>query len=273
MNRPLFQAIPYQTPLSLYQALDLSAWSILLHSANSDTPFENTNRYSYICLEPFETQLYFLEDLGNNPDILKQLKLQLKNKNHQLGTIPNLPPFQTGLAGFLSYDLGVANEPSLILNKQLKSKLESTSNQNLDLPVLAVGFYHLIISFDHQTQKSWIISSGKEAQDNLNTLFEKIQNQSNPSQLNKTFSQKPTLASGPVTSNLTQTQYHKTIQSGIDYIRHGDIFEVNLAQKFTVQLDPNTKPIDIYKKLNQINPAPFSALFQLPHCTIISASP
>jgi para-aminobenzoate synthetase component 1 len=55
------------------------------------------------------------------------------------------------------------------------------------------------------------------------------------------------------------------------YIIDGDIFEVNISQRFETEL--TIPSFELYKKLRAINPAPFASYFGFEDVTIVSASP
>jgi para-aminobenzoate synthetase component 1 len=55
------------------------------------------------------------------------------------------------------------------------------------------------------------------------------------------------------------------------YIAAGDVYQVNLSCRFDAGLKgPST---ELYRRLRQINPAPFACLLKFPHVEIISSSP
>jgi len=56
-----------------------------------------------------------------------------------------------------------------------------------------------------------------------------------------------------------------------DYIRAGDCYQVNLAQKFTVEIECD--PWRIYRQLHDLNPAPVSAYLDFGDLQVISISP
>ena len=57
-----------------------------------------------------------------------------------------------------------------------------------------------------------------------------------------------------------------------EYIYAGDVFEVNLAQRFKC-IFSNKNSTDLYLKLRDSNPAPFSAYVNIGETTILSSSP
>ena len=58
------------------------------------------------------------------------------------------------------------------------------------------------------------------------------------------------------------------------YIREGDVFQVNLSRRWHAQLRPGAAPVDVYRALRRANPAPFGGLARLgAHHSIVSSSP
>jgi para-aminobenzoate synthetase component 1 len=76
-------------------------------------------------------------------------------------------------------------------------------------------------------------------------------------------------------SNFQPDGYHKAVARAIEYIAAGDIFQVNLSQRLTVEDAP--APLAIYRALRRRNPAWFAAYLAFraggQDCTILSASP
>ncbi|BAF61595.1 aminodeoxychorismate synthase component I [Candidatus Vesicomyidisocius calyptogenae] len=58
-----------------------------------------------------------------------------------------------------------------------------------------------------------------------------------------------------------------------EYIKAGDVFQVNLSRQWQYHLTNDITPTQIYQALKKTNPAPFSALVQLQTFSIISSSP
>ena len=58
-----------------------------------------------------------------------------------------------------------------------------------------------------------------------------------------------------------------------DYIRAGDVFQVNLSRGWQAEFAAPVPPASLLAQLMQRNPAPFSALLQLDEWAIVSSSP
>ena len=74
-----------------------------------------------------------------------------------------------------------------------------------------------------------------------------------------------------VTSNFSREQYLAMVERGIEYIRAGDVFQVNLSQRLLAPA--KTDSVSLYLKLRERNPAPFAGYFDLGDFQIVSASP
>ncbi|PZP57235.1 MAG: aminodeoxychorismate synthase component I, partial [Micavibrio aeruginosavorus] len=71
----------------------------------------------------------------------------------------------------------------------------------------------------------------------------------------------------------TREEYKQDIQTVINYIHAGDVFQVNLAQKFTAELPDYFNPYAHYLHLRKVNPAPFSSFMRIDNIVLSSTSP
>jgi para-aminobenzoate synthetase component 1 len=72
-------------------------------------------------------------------------------------------------------------------------------------------------------------------------------------------------------SNFTKEDYILAIKKAKEYIRKGDIYQVNLSQEFRAKTD--LPGFAIYKRLRQISPSYFSAYLDCQDFQILSSSP
>jgi para-aminobenzoate synthetase component I len=77
--------------------------------------------------------------------------------------------------------------------------------------------------------------------------------------------------SAPLRSNFTAQQYIRSVSKVREYIAAGDVFQVNLSQRFEAAL--RIPPYELYSRLRRLNPAPFASYLNFPAVTIVSASP
>lgn len=257
--------------IELFEHFQNYPYSFLLDSANSQHDF---GRYSFFGFSPFlvfkskgkEVEIIspqkrtFLE--GNPWEILANLF-----SRYQGAPLDKLPfPFSCGAVGYFSYDLG-----------RYLEEIPEYANDDLNLPECYLGFYDNVVIFDHWEKKSWICATNKTKLQN----FEKkvLLNQESSSEvLSPTFLglceyQRSNLGSEKVRGNFTYRGYLKAIKKAKDYIAAGDIYQVNLSQRFMVDDAEPFVPWEVYKTLRRINPAPFACYLNFPEVKIVSASP
>ena len=121
------------------------AFSRLPHCLFLDSALRHPRlgRFSFLAADPFET----IEVPADGGDALGTLGQRLASLTAQ--TVPDLPPFQGGAAGLFSYDL----------NRSLE-RLPAPGFDEFGVPALAVGLYDVVLAFDHQAERAWLISQG-----------------------------------------------------------------------------------------------------------------
>lgn len=73
------------------------------------------------------------------------------------------------------------------------------------------------------------------------------------------------------TPALAPGQYEEMVLKAKDYIAAGDIFQVVLAQRFSLPFA--LPPVDLYRALRRINPSPFLYFLDMPGFALIGSSP
>ncbi|MBL7119263.1 MAG: aminodeoxychorismate synthase component I [Dehalococcoidia bacterium] len=245
---------------------------------------ENLGRYSFIGSDP----LLILKSHGDNLTFVSP-KGRERRKGNPFEALGELlqeysiepshspTPFVGGAVGYFSYDLCHFIE-----------RLPSTAVDDLQLPECCLAFYDLTITFDHLEGKAYIASTGfpeREEEKRLKRAARRIQEMKArlltqrsksslqpPSSIEDSIYQESSGAAGiTLRSNFTHHQYLKAVETAREYIAAGDIFQVNLSQRFEADL-PVT-PYELYEHLRHINPAPFAAYLNFDEVTVVSASP
>ncbi len=233
---------------------------------------QKLGRYSFMGSDPFLVlrtrgdEITLLRDgveekrRGNPFDVVGELL-----KTYAVDGSKSPVPFTGGAVGYFSYDLCHFIE-----------KLPTKAIDDLNLPECYLGFYDAIVAFDHQENKTYIISSGFPEMDEEKILHRA---QDRISELRNLIM----LAPPPVTtqaktgkglklkSNFSHTGYLEAVSKSREFICAGDIFQVNLSQR--LEVDINVPPYELYKRLRQINPAPFANYFGFEGVSIVGASP
>ncbi|EXX91283.1 aminobenzoate synthetase, partial [Paenibacillus darwinianus] len=76
---------------------------------------------------------------------------------------------------------------------------------------------------------------------------------------------------GVVHSNVTKAQFIANVEKAKEYIRAGDIFQVVLSQRFSI--DTEVDPLHVYRVLRTMNPSPYMYYLKLDEEIIVGTSP
>ncbi|WP_020648741.1 aminodeoxychorismate synthase component I [Solimonas variicoloris] len=87
----------------------------------------------------------------------------------------------------------------------------------------------------------------------------------------------PSGPSAPVTAVVADeedaTRYLDGVTRVLDYLRAGDVFQVNLSRRWDVRVDARLNAADLYASLRERNPAPFAGLMRWGDLAVLSSSP
>jgi para-aminobenzoate synthetase component 1 len=72
-------------------------------------------------------------------------------------------------------------------------------------------------------------------------------------------------------SNFSRDAYYRAVLRAKEYIAAGDIYQVNLSQRFQCEVDAS--PTELYSALRAANPAPYCAYLDIGEAQILSTSP
>jgi para-aminobenzoate synthetase component 1 len=162
---------------------------------------------------------------------------------------PGIPPFQGGLIGFIGYDL----------SQLLERRTSPLAPPDSRLPLIRFGLYDWAVMADHAegTVGLWVFNVlGGETEAHLRERLERL-----TCHLSKTPAPPPrTSLESPILSNFTRSDYLCAVDRALEYIRAGDIYQVNLSQRFSAS--GRIEPLDLYLRLKRTSPAPFSAYLQ-----------
>jgi len=255
--------IPYQENSALiFNKIAHLPWAIFLDSGQPQSEF---GHYDVMVANPFVkvvTRGDVTEVIDANgvtstrDDPFETLKKAMAP--HQISKTEL--PFEGGALGYFAYDLGRRVE-----------KLPVVAADAEQLPEMMVGIYDWAVVVDHRLKRAYLVSHAKNAATPkewpaLCALFEAPCGGLNASVFAVTSA---------LTSNLTPTAYHQAFEKIQRYIQAGDCYQVNLAQRFSVQASGSGWAA--YQTLREISPAPFMAYMNLQdnysEIEVLSASP
>lgn len=144
-----------------------------------------------------------------------------------------------------------------------------------DFAAIHAALLDVVLSFDHRDHKCWIVSTGWPEQDAVrrserahSRAEEFVELLAAPTSHQNVFA-----GNAAWHSNFTREQYIAAVRRVIDLIFAGDVFQANIAQRFSASLPSSFDPLVFYCQLRKLNPAPFAALLRYGTLTIASSSP
>jgi len=272
-RQPMVQQLPFHvTPLQAFELFRDKPFCFFL---DSGMDVQRLGRYSFIGCDPFmvlhsrgnrstiQTATGQQSIIGDPFQILEGLLTTYK-----LDSIGLPIPLAGGVVGYFGYDLCHFIE-----------RLPTRAVDDLQLPECYLGFYDAVVAFDLLEGEAYIISSGfpeldetrrqlraKARLDELSALLAESRLSDNTLRTEKSGQDWVSLH-----SNFTQEAYLRAVETARQYIIAGDIFQVNLSQRFETRLA--ITPYELYRRLRRINPAPFASYFDFGQMAIVSASP
>ena len=235
---------------------------------DSAVTLELLGRYSYVTCDPFSSCIVAEGQVRCNGEALEGdpwAVLRTLLAKYPQEYRPDLPPFQGGAAGFLAYDL----------NRTLE-RLPVPAIPGQRLPQAILHFYDVVVSYDHRDQRCWIVSTGWPEQDPARRS-ERARRRADEFAGLLSCPKSPRNDTpgkvGPWQSNFSREGYITAVQRVIDFILAGDVFQANIAQRFSASLSSSFDPFVFYYQLRTLNPAPFAALLRYGELTIASSSP
>ncbi|MBS0847115.1 aminodeoxychorismate synthase component 1 [Citrobacter sp. JGM124] len=253
---PAFHILPWQTDAvqHYFQGVSHHPWAMMLHSGSSRHPY---SRFDIMVADPRATLVTrgkltqinrdgHLTESDDCPLVLLQNTLD----SYGFCAEPQEQyPFCGGALGLLGYDLGRHFE-----------NIPEQAEKSLNTPDMAIGIYDWALIADNHLKRLTLVSFGDIEQRLafLNTL---------PS----SRARLPFSLTSPWQSNMSREQYGVKFGKIQEYLRSGDCYQVNLAQRFSARYQGDEW--SAFEKLNQVNQAPFSAFLRLPDSAILSLSP
>ncbi|MCW2484931.1 aminodeoxychorismate synthase component 1 [Candidatus Symbiopectobacterium sp. NZEC127] len=253
---PDYHSLPYQPDalLRLFAPFADQPWAMLLHSGFAD---HQHNRFDIMVADPVTT----LTTRGDETLITRAdgtqcstqdpfllVRQEMARAGISAHAHPDMP-FQGGALGLFGYDLGRRVET-----------LPSRAQQDIHLADMAVGIYDWALIADHQRQTLTLLTYENHAA-RLAWLF------APPDTATHDDFQLTT----PWQSNMTREAYGTRFQRIQAYLRAGDCYQVNLAQRFSAGYRGDEW--QAFLSLSGANRAPFSAFIRLPEHCVISVSP
>lgn len=208
----------------------------------SNTKNEKTGRYSIL----FAKSKKIIK--ANNQKQLTALfnKVDKKVKKHNTDDLP----FHSGWFLYLSYASVIAWENAL-------TGIQHDNRQPLALAIRCKS----AIIIDHIKDQYWLVANSKKRLKKLTQIIKK------QSHITVSFKNHLLLQNDDIEA------YIQNVDTAKDYIKQGDVYQVNLARNWQVKSDEKIDALELYTTLSIHNPAPFAGFLHSKDFSVISSSP
>jgi anthranilate synthase component 1 len=246
-------------------------------------------RYSFLGFDPILTVIFenghavinnrddgqTTQQLISNPikflhDLLSQYtkaleKLRDRATSQEIPTIEKFIrqcrelPFAGGLAGYLGYN-----------SCHYLEKIPQQTKDALMVPEGYYGLYDVVLVFDHQYKRIYILSLRGEAHDR--SVVAKIlkKDKLKPLELGNTILDEHAIFD-EVKTSFTKDEYLSTALKCKEFIKQGEAFQIVLSQRFS--LPSVADPLDVYRMLLATNPSPYAYYLKYPNFVYLGSSP
>lgn len=208
----------------------------------SNTKNTKTGRFSLLMAKSNKVlQAHTPEQLTS---VLKQLDFDIE-KNNADGL-----PFHSGWFVYLSYASIMVWEPTF-------TDIQHDQKQPLALAIRCKS----AVIIDHIKDEYWLVANSKKRIKKLKKLIE------NQHCSTVGFNNNLTLQKDDVNAYIAKVNRAK------NYIKQGDVYQVNLARNWQVKAEQQIDALELYTSLSLHNPAPFAGFLQYKNFSVISSSP
>jgi len=160
-------------------------------------------------------------------------------------------PFRGGWFVYLSYELAGQIEPRLALPAD-----------DSGLPVACATRFPAAIIHDHLTNRTRLVAEQPRLLDAMLEDLGRVP-----------ATQHPFDAIAIRLQEDPDTVYTGAVTRILDYIRDGDVFQVNLSRAWSGDWPAQVSTAQLYRRLRAANPGPFNGLATFGECAVLSSSP
>ncbi|GLS43827.1 aminodeoxychorismate synthase component I [Methylobacterium brachythecii] len=184
---------------------------------------------------------------------------------YRLPPLPELPGFPGAAIGYFAYDLG----------RELERVVPPPRRAGLTDDI-ALNLYDTLLVIEHQHDRCLLVATGFPEIDTADREARALARLDAFAELLETREPEP--SSEPFQaltwhSNFTRQSFESAVEKVRDYIRAGDIYQANIAQRFSADLPPGFDGFALYQRLRATNPATFGAYLAFDELTVASSSP
>jgi anthranilate synthase component 1 len=256
------------TPLSLYLKLANKPYSYLLESVQGGERF---GRYSFIGL-PADTRITVRDKLvtltHRNSETTHEVENPLDfireyQTRFRVASLPDLPRFCGGLAGYFGYDTIRFIEPRLA--KVHKHDVIGT-------PDILLMLTEQLAVVDNLTGKlTFIVYANPEQADAYALAKQRLRELTTRLRQPVDIPLAPPTHGGEARSEFGESAFKNAVVKAKQYIFDGDIMQVVLSQRMAQPFP--AAPLSLYRALRSVNPSPYMFYYDMGDHQVVGASP
>jgi anthranilate synthase component I len=181
----------------------------------------------------------------------------------------SLPPFTSGLVGYLSYDAVRRVE-----------RLPDDNVNDLRIPELGFVIASDLVVVDHHLSEVWLIANAinfdgsdervdeayADAVARVEALTRRLAEPAESSAVSAAYDH-----ALPIRRQRTPAQFQAAVSAAVEEIKAGEAFQIVVSQRFEV--DTSADALDIYRVLRLTNPSPYMYLLRMDGFDIVGSSP
>jgi len=260
-----------ETPVSAFLKIKNGAYPFLFESVEGG---EKWGRYSFLGADPS----VIIQGKGKQVSVTRNGETEestvtgdplgvLKNllSEYKPVEVEGLPRFFGGAVGYLTYDM-----------IRFFESIE-TKHPEKEAPDFFFLITDTLLVFDNVRHRIKIVSNTLIDHNDLKSSYDRAVQKidamvdllNQPLQMTTPLKKGKTLSSP--TSNITQEHFETSVLKAKEYIEAGDIFQVQISQRFSVPLEAD--PFTVYRALRTINPSPYMFYLGLGETHLVGTSP
>jgi para-aminobenzoate synthetase component I len=186
------------------------------------------SRYSYLCVDPVRV----LRDVS-----LQAVADEVASWRNALPAMP--VPFLGGAVGFCGYEVGASLE-----------RIPRAPGGIAGVPDMQFCIYDIVFAWDMQARRMWLAGARPVHRVRTDAVLARVHTASRPH---------PHPVALAWSAEVSRAQHMTRVERVLEYIRAGDIYQANVAARFSAPRPAGVSAADIFLALRTGNPAPFTA--------------
>jgi anthranilate synthase component 1 len=174
--------------------------------------------------------------------------------------IPGLPPFTSGLVGYLGYD-----------TVRRLERLPDSNPDDIGIPELAFLLASDLAVLDHHDREVWLVANAinfdatnervdeayADAVERVESMAQALARPTPSAVVSADFEQRL-----PIRRQRKPEEFQQAVSAAVEEIRAGQAFQIVVSQRFEV--DTSADALDVYRVLRLTNPSPYMYLLRVP---------